>query len=552
MPKYKFKYITTNKNLETIKSTLLVKLSTYNQIMTEKRIAMFDLIQSNTSYIDNRDFLNISYLLNIDKPLETGLSYTESVINMIEDFTPKFSDKELFDLKKSLQDEVNRKYQNNEFDKDENTNLAKYYDTLSDFSKDKMSFEDLCFISVKHKLTTPLFKDACKDAFNRIQTKATYYLDLLDNFEKEVVNNINNYKKDGLFDNYKLVVFALLEQTITTKKKEFKNYYDSKINSLETKVEEEDIHLLSDSIHYDVAKDLTNYKFNLNQLSKLTLGALSLIGCEQYDSDLPWQNEQRFKIQSSLIKGRVELDMHESNYSLNKIGLRYLSDLNHNSNNPLTKKEREYFEEKMQNTLANQISNFLISEMSDERISTYLGVFGYNKIYIDGVRITEIEPLKTFIKNDKTNTRVQQFAASSILLNAIVEGNHYITTLRFNEYNNKLVTDIVPIHINHNKSGYMQTQNIFKRIFSFLFNVQKNYDNKEIKDENIINNYNNMIRENIKSFERKYDELNNINQEINNKLKNDLNNVLDLDKSVNNDLDINTNSINKEIEVKKD
>ncbi len=571
-------FIKSRENVERVDKQIAMRCEVYKAKLTSRLEEMFSLINpTNSSYFDTRDLQNLSYAISFSNPELTKEQFSKKLDEMFEAFTPELDHNDLEALTQNIRESAQRdretriakldevvielREHEKEFGKDE-----KYYELESVSSVDKINqrydqiirlvnspnigiYELYCIIREYNLKDTDIdrFKEACG---RNVLVKAKKYLDFLDNFQEFMAVNYKKINPESFKDTYMCTVFAMLCQTFNVKKIEFKDYFDSKVKSLEDQIKLENIHILADPIQYEITKDLKTFNFDGTKYSKLSLGNEHLVKCEQDFPETIAKNTDKYLLQTTLIKGEIKLNMTEDSYELVKYTQKYIDSCTKPNEiaNPLNKKQMEAYEYRLQNALAEQLTNCTLPETTDSLMTSFLRIEDYSKFFIDGVRVTDIEPIKSYSKLKEPEFKLRQafMMSTAKVLEAIMEGNHNISYVRLTEFDNRLSYEIIPLKPQHNKSGYVASQpNLWKKIGAWFTNLDKKYDALSVKDQNVIDGYNRQIRNTMSQIEDDYylrKHLPNPKRvEFENNLINDLNRTNSLDQSMSEDL-INTNS----------
>lgn len=573
-------YIKSRTNVDKIEAVFAQRKKLYDEIVTDDVKSGFSFIASGKGNIDARDFLNLSYAFNFSNPEMDDDEYKAKLNEMISAFSPDFPEDEMKKFRDEVVELVTKTYETKmaesstalekaEAYKKEHGEDDRYFDMVKDADKGHLinwwldckrdltekpaNFMNIARAISKNHIEGTRIGEYSKIAFKLIEPKVTKYLDFLDNFKKFMVENINKLDKYDFKDNYKCAVFCMLTQTIATKGDEFKDYYKSKVPTADVNTELENLHVKTEPYQYEITKDLLSCRFDANKYSELSLGSSYEINNEAHEAIAPWYNKQKLILQYSLVtKGKIDFRLHESTYKMQLLANRYLEKLKAEDerDNPLNRQEEDNYENTLRDTLINQLEACSLSETSDERTSQYLGLMNYEKFFIDGVQVKNIEPLKTYLATTEiVNPRTVMYASASIMLNAIIEGNHSINYVRFKEFKNRMDYEIVPVEFKHNKKGYVASKTGWSKFKAYFTNVDKKFDALKVTDEATIRSYKKQIRMAMGAYcdmfaERKNNELREKDNELEKNLNNDLNKSFI--KENEEEFIINTNSKNLE------
>ncbi len=493
----------------------------FNNILTEK---------GTTSTLDDRDLLNMSYMLALDNPLMSDRAFEELALQMIDVFTPKTTSEELEIHKNKLIEEAKLNYENKlanidkkkeeyeKYKKVEHLNKTKlewlkndsdinyieneYKEILEKLNKKDFTINDLYTISSDYNFARNYIENLNRYNFKKISKTCAPYLDMLSNVRIFMSQNGQNLDFNKTEDCYKMISYGYLAQTFEIKSKEFKSYFTKDLNTLEACKEYERIDTKSSKVLYEIGRDFVELKFNANdpKYTTLTLGNFNQALCETPQGRL--DNEDYYNIVTSESDGKIELNLREDSYKL-------LSDIKKYLKNPDSPKFEE-LPNKIYNAIANSVNSLIVQGSSDQIVSRNVNLEIEDKIYIDGKALSSLEPLK----NLKSRDNQYHSLAKALLIKNILEGKHYIALSKFYEVKGKVVTDIVPIHVNHNKEAYLESRNFLYRFFHKRMNVQKYFDKKssfkqekiDLFNKEIIKNNLNVDSENKEYLTRKADE----------------------------------------------
>lgn len=521
-------------NVDKIKEILTKKYKWYKEIVTSDVVQMFHQCYSERGDIDSRDFVIMSYAYNMDNPDLTEEEYKAHLRNLISAFTPRLSFDELDDIKQSIRDraEIEREEQlerighveeiaeayRKEHGKDDKYEAMLKYSTeksiedrynniLKELENDNLDFTGLVSIANKYHVEKTNIPAYAKLHYKDTIENARDYLDFLDDFKEEMVDTYKELDPLSLKDNYKCIMFGMMTQTFAIKRDEFKTYYDSKYKNVDDKTKHESIHIKTDLPQYIIAKDMRQYDFNAQAYSDLTLGSEGLVRTFELDPLLEWQHLEKMKVQASICDGAMNFTLDDNFYNIQKNAKRYLETFKNPRDqvNPLTGDDLKDYRTDLQNTFATQVANTTLTETSDSKVTGVFIMSPYEKFFIDGVQIKELEPLKSYIEKHPDDSKTIMELTNTLLMNAVMEGNHYISYIRFKEYKDQFGYDIIPVKFIHNKEAYVASKSgWWSKLWARLTNVSKKYEKLRVKDQNVINRCDNKIKETMSKLEVKY------------------------------------------------
>lgn len=556
-------FIKSKKNIDKVNDVLKQRSRLFDKELAKRQEDIFKLVKTQKGRLDTRDLKNLSYAFSFSNPLLSDEEYIKKLNEMFDAFTPVLNDQDIETLREYTREALaldkakkireletideKLKAHEKKYGKDK-----KYYELESVSTLDKinqkyseaeiaLNSQNITIYELSYIINNYGLKGVNLDRFlttcaRNVCVSAKKYLDFLDNFQEYMACNYKKLNPYDFKDTYKCTIFAVLCQTFDNMKKEFRDYYNSKINSLEDVKRLENIHVLADPIGYEITKDLRRYNFNASAYSELTLGTEVQMDIERQFPENIWKNTQKYIIQTSLIKGKINLNLHEESYKLYKLSQRFLDNINKPKNeqiNPLNHQEAQYFENMLDDSLSDELCHCTLLETSDARMTKFLKAQDFEKFYIDGVSIKEIEPLKSCyqVADGQFNLRNALLISNTIMLQKIMEGNHYINYVRYTEFNDTFSYEIIPLDVRHNKDGYVKAEtNILSKIRAYFTNVDKKYDNLKVKDQNQIDKYNNLVRQSMRDVEEKYYQTKGIENPNREKLENNLINDLNLSK----------------------
>lgn len=488
---------------------------------TPKNFELFKVCKVN---FDDRDLLNMSYILSRNNPNLTDEEFKNEVKKMLDAFSPKFNKEELKKYKEDLLKINEEEYKNNldnislakekaaEYEKvayhsltrlndlkkkaDPNFIKERYQNILNILNKEDFNESDLLKISNDYNLAKKYIDQIKETKYKSVCLSAKNYLDDLTNLQIEVSENIDKYDTNKLEDCYTLVSAGFMCQTFSTKYEEFETYYEAKINSIEEADKAEKYYATSMDVEKNIGIDFIELGYDSQKFSKLTLGNLGIALAGEKNKVLKWQNEAAYKIARTKVDGKIELDLHESNYSILKQVKKALKNVNN-------KKNISKIRSCIKDTIGEELDNLFPLGSRDLKLSRKLDTKLFDNIFIDGVPLSNIEPLKSMDKNNRNYNLI----ANAMFLKYSLEGNKYLATTKFNNYANKLDVKIVPIHINHNKDGYLKSRNFLYRLFFSKMDVQKHFDNKMKYNKEQISKFNQDIKLNTNKYVEKYSEI---------------------------------------------
>lgn len=523
-------------NVNKIKEILTNKYKWFKEIVNDDVVTMLQACYTERGSVDSRDLVILSYAYNMDKPEITESEYKIALRTLVNAFTPRLSFDELDDIIASIREraEIEREEQlarvdnldkiaeahKKEHGMDEryftlirySTKEAieeRYDNIMKELNNPDLNFTSLVNIAKKYHVEKTKIQAYAYNHYKDTIENAHEYLDFLDDFKKEMVDNMDNLDPNGLVDNYKCIIFAMLTQTNATKREEYKSYYDSKVKNMDEKIEVENIHIETDLPQYIIAKDMRAYNFNAQLYSELTLGSEGMVRSIEDDPILEWQYEEKMRVQRSICKGRMEFTLHDSFYNIYNKAARYLETFKDPEDqvNPLEDDELSEFKYQIHETFGTQVANTTLLETSDSQVTSKVGICAYEKFFVDGVQLKEKEPLKSFILKDPENSRAIMDLTCTMLMNAVMEGRHHITYVRLKEYNGEFGFDIVPVKFIHNKEAYVESKtNWWSRLWAKFTNLDKKYEKLRVKDQNLINRYDNKVRETMQKYEAVFEE----------------------------------------------
>lgn len=482
----------------------------FNNILTEKGA---------TSTFDDRDLLNMSYMLALDNPLMSDRAFEEMALQMIDAFIPKTTSEELEIHKNKLIEEAKLNYEKKlanidkkkeeyeKYKKVEHLNKTKlewlkndsdinyieneYKEIIEKLNKKDFTLNDLYTVSSDYNFGRNYIENLNRLNFKKISKTCAPYLDMLSNVRIFMSQNGQNLDFNKTEDCYKMISYGYLAQTFEIKSKEFKTYFAKDLHTLEDYKEYERIDTKSSKVLYEIGRDFVELKFNANdpKYTTLTLGNFNQPLCETPQGRR--DNEEYYDIVTSEDDGKVELNLREDSYKL-------LSDIKKYLKNPNSSKFKK-LPDKIYNCVANSVNSLIVQGSADQIVSRNVNLEIEDKIYIDGKALSSLEPLK----NLKTRDNQYHSLAKGLLIKNILEGNHYIALSKFYEVKGKVVTDIVPIHVNHNKEAYLESRNFLYRFFHKHMDVQKYFDNKSSFKQEKIELFNKEIIKNNLSVDSK-------------------------------------------------
>lgn len=521
-------------NIDKIKEILTKKYKWYKEIVTSDVVQMFHRCYSERGDIDSRDFVIMSYAYNMDNPDLSEKEYKEHLRNLISAFIPRLSFDELDDIKASIRSraEIEREEQlkrvghveeiaeayRKEHGKDDKYETMLKYSTkkliedrynniLKELENDNLDFTGLVKIANTYHVEKTNIPAYAKLHYKDTIENAHEYLDFLDDFKKEMVDTYKKLDPLSLKDNYKCIMFGMMTQTFAIKRDEFKEYYDSKYENVDDKTKAESIHIKTDLPQYIIAKDMRQYDFNAQAYSDLTIGSEGLVRTFELDPLLEWQHLEKMKVQASICDRQMNFTLHNSFYNIQKNAKRYLETFKNPRDqvNPLTGDDLKDYRRDLQNTFATQVANTTLAETSDSQVTGVFIMSPYEKFFIDGVQIREFEPLKSYIEKHPDDSKTIMELTNTLLMNAVMEGNHYISYIRFKEYKDQFGYDIVPVKFIHNKEAYVESKTgWWSKLWARLTNINKKYEKLRVKDQNAINRCDNKIKETMSRLEVRY------------------------------------------------
>lgn len=451
--------------------------------------------------LDTRDFINMSYALCINNPQMEDSLFEEEVKKLKDAFTPKFTKEELEAKRKKFNELNEAKYKSDLEHIEENKNKALEYEAskltkphsffkqklkdLQDLAnkdlieerykkaqeilnKEEFSELDLYKLNEEYGLGKDYIENLKKDNFIKISNKALPYVLDLKKFRQDMVENINSLNPDSLSDTYKMVSFALLCQTNSVKGKEFKVQLDNQLKSIENFKKDEELNVKAEVIQNEIGSDFVEYNFNANDVSSLTLGN-ALVARENNERQIR-VNRSIDKVNKTYFEGKIEFELQKEDYDLSKKLNKYLK-------NVYDFKQADNLRKMVSRGFGTIAENLANRTLSDIHTRDKLHQSWPDTTFIDGKPLTEIEPLKGFLASGNEEIgRYHLTIASAILLKSMIEGKHRITTTRYSYFKGELNTEIIPIHVNHDKDAYLASKNRFYRFFHKYMNVQKHFD----------------------------------------------------------------------------
>ena len=506
MPKYVF-----NKdNLKEVEKLIQRRIDIYDKYFPKIALVHKNMITFDEKSIDVRDFLNMSYVLAYKNPLMSDLEFEEEVKKFHDAITPKMTKEELEFHRKTLIQynkmarEENLKnlakykkeaddYEASQYDKNgnkiagvintaklahlrEKSNLEgveKIFNEVNDIlNKEDFSEADFYEVALSNSLSKEYLSDVSKNNFVKMCKTGYQYIEMLDNFRTDMIQNIDSMDSNKMEDTYKMVVFGLLSQTYKVKSLEFKGIIERDSKTLDKFKYKEIIDKKGFDIIEDILEDCMGLGFKPNGVSSLTVVSA---GADKKKSELDKEIATKArKITNTWTTGKVEFELLKSDYELVKDAEKYLKNLN---NRQIAKK----FTDKVGNSfsgLFNALKNVTLSDANSRpRVAGEL----YQTIFIDGKPLEQIEPLKTYSKNLKEGDPLNGYKTAiseAILLKSLLEGGHHITCVRFTEFRNKLYTDIIPIHVNVSQKDYMASKSKWYRFWHGKRDIQAYLDKK--------------------------------------------------------------------------
>lgn len=506
MPKYVF-----NKdNLKEVEKLIQRRIDIYDKYFPKIALVHKNMITFDEKSIDVRDFLNMSYVLAYKNPLMSDLEFEEEVKKFHDAITPKMTKEELEFHRKTLIQynkmarEENLKnlakykkeaddYEASQYDKNgnkiagvintaklahlrEKSNLEgveKIFNEVNDIlNKEDFSEADFYEVALSNSLSKEYLSDVSKNNFVKMCKTGYQYIEMLDNFRTDMIQNIDSMDSNKMEDTYKMVVFGLLSQTYKVKSLEFKGIIERDSKTLDKFKYKEIIDKKGFDIIEDILEDCMGLGFKPNGVSSLTVVSA---GADKKKSELDKEIATKArKITNTWTTGKVEFELLKSDYELVKDAEKYLKNLN---NRQIAKK----FTDKVGNSfsgLFNALKNVTLSDANSRpRVAGEL----YQTIFIDGKPLEQIEPLKTYSKNLKAGNPLNGYKTAiseAILLKSLLEGGHHITCVRFTEFRNKLYTDIIPIHVNVSQKDYMASKSKWYRFWHGKRDIQAYLDKK--------------------------------------------------------------------------
>ena len=506
MPKYVF-----NKdNLKEVEKLIQRRIDIYDKYFPKIALVHKNMITFDEKSIDVRDFLNMSYVLAYKNPLMSDLEFEEEVKKFHDAITPKMTKEELEFHRKTLIQynkmarEENLKnlakykkeaddYEASQYDKNgnkiagvintaklahlrEKSNLEgveKIFNEVNDIlNKEDFSEADFYEVALSNSLSKEYLSDVSKNNFVKMCKTGYQYIEMLDNFRTDMIQNIDSMDSNKMEDTYKMVVFGLLSQTYKVKSLEFKGIIERDSKTLDKFKYKEIIDKKGFDIIEDILEDCMGLGFKPNGVSSLTVVSA---GADKKKSELDKEIATKArKITNTWTTGKVEFELLKSDYELVKDAEKYLKNLN---NRQIAKK----FTDKVGNSfsgLFNALKNVTLSDANSRpRVAGEL----YQTIFIDGKPLEQIEPLKTYSKNLKEGGPLNGYKTAiseAILLKSLLEGGHHITCVRFTEFRNKLYTDIIPIHVNVSQKDYMASKSKWYRFWHGKRDIQAYLDKK--------------------------------------------------------------------------
>ena len=506
MPKYVF-----NKdNLKEVEKLIKRRIDIYDKYFSKIALVHKNMITFDGKSIDVRDFLNMSYVLAYKNPLMSDLEFEEEVKKFHDAITPKMTKEELEFHRKTLIQynkiarEENLKnlakykkeaddYEASQYDKNGNKiagvintaklahlreksnpeGVEKIFNEVNDIlNKEDFSEADFYEVALSNSLSKEYLSDVSKNNFVKMCKTGYQYMEMLDNFRTDMIQNIDSMDSNKMEDTYKMVVFGLLSQTYKVKSLEFKGIIERDAKTLDKFKYKEIIDKKGFDIIEDILEDCMGLGFKPNGVSSLTVVSA---GADKKKSELDKEIATKArKITNTWTTGKVEFELLKSDYELVKEADKYLKNLN---NRQIAKK----FTDKVGNSFSgvfNALKNVTLSDANSRpRVAGEL----YQTIFIDGKPLEQIEPLKTYSKNVKAGNPLNGYKTAiseAILLKSLLEGGHHITCVRFTEFRNKLYTDIIPIHVNVNQKDYMASKSKWYRFWHGKRDIQAYLDKK--------------------------------------------------------------------------
>ena len=506
MPKYVF-----NKdNLKEVEKLIKRRIDIYDKYFSKIALVHKNMITFDGKSIDVRDFLNMSYVLAYKNPLMSDLEFEEEVKKFHDAITPKMTKEELEFHRKTLIQynkiarEENLKnlakykkeaddYEASQYDKNGNKiagvintaklahlreksnpeGVEKIFNEVNDIlNKEDFSEADFYEVALSNSLSKEYLSDVSKNNFVKMCKTGYQYMEMLDNFRTDMIQNIDSMDSNKMEDTYKMVVFGLLSQTYKVKSLEFKGIIERDAKTLDKFKYKEIIDKKGFDIIEDILEDCMGLGFKPNGVSSLTVVSA---GADKKKSELDKEIATKArKITNTWTTGKVEFELLKSDYELVKEADKYLKNLN---NRQIGKK----FTDKVGNSFSgvfNALKNVTLSDANSRpRVAGEL----YQTIFIDGKPLEQIEPLKTYSKNVKAGNPLNGYKTAiseAILLKSLLEGGHHITCVRFTEFRNKLYTDIIPIHVNVSQKDYMASKSKWYRFWHGKRDIQAYLDKK--------------------------------------------------------------------------
>ena len=506
MPKYVF-----NKdNLKEVEKLIKRRIDIYDKYFSKIALVHKNMITFDGKSIDVRDFLNMSYVLAYKNPLMSDLEFEEEVKKFHDAITPKMTKEELEFHRKTLIQynkmarEENLKnlakykkeaddYEASQYDKNGNKiagvintaklahlreksnpeGVEKIFNEVNDIlNKEDFSEADFYEVALSNSLSKEYLSDVSKNNFVKMCKTGYQYMEMLDNFRTDMIQNIDSMDSNKMEDTYKMVVFGLLSQTYKVKSLEFKGIIERDAKTLDKFKYKEIIDKKGFDIIEDILEDCMGLGFKPNGVSSLTVVSA---GADKKKSELDKEIATKArKITNTWTTGKVEFELLKSDYELVKEADKYLKNLN---NRQIGQK----FTDKVGNSFSgvfNALKNVTLSDANSRpRVAGEL----YQTIFIDGKPLEQIEPLKTYSKNVKAGNPLNGYKTAiseAILLKSLLEGGHHITCVRFTEFRNKLYTDIIPIHVNVNQKDYMASKSKWYRFWHGKRDIQAYLDKK--------------------------------------------------------------------------
>lgn len=506
MPKYVFN----KNNLNEVEKLIRRRIDIYDKYFGKVALVHKNMISFDGKNIDVRDFLNMSYVLAYKNPLMSDLEFEEEVKKFHDAITPKMTREELEFHRKTL-------IQYNKMAREENLkNLAKYKKEADDYEasqydkngnkiagvintaklahlrekskpegvekifnevnavleKEDFSEADFYEVALSNSLSKEYVRDVCKNNFVKLCKNGYQYIEMLDNFRTDMIQNIDSYDSNKMEDTYKMVVFSLLSQTYKVKTEEFRGIIERDSKTLDKFKYKEIIDKKGFDIIDDILEDCMGLGFKPNGLSSLTVVSA---GADKKKSELEKEiTTKARKITNTWTSGKVEFELLKSDYELVKEADKYLKNLN---NRQIAKK----FTDKVNDSFSGLVKALRNVTLSDANARPRVGVEPYQTIFIDGKPLNQIEPLKTYCKNVKVGNPLNSYKSAisdAILLKSLLEGGHHITCVRFTEFRNKLYTDIIPIHVNVSQKDYMASKSKWYRFWHGKRDIQAHLDKK--------------------------------------------------------------------------